>query len=306
MKAMKSIRLPRFLENLYRDMRDRRLLLPAAALLVALIAVPLVLGSPSSTPVAPSPASAGASSSENLTDPAVLTEQTGVTEYRKRLDSGQGKDPFTARGPAANTASSGSGGSGGSGSSTSSGSAGSTLGSADANSVSSGSTSTTTGTTSSGSRSTSTSTSTSGSGDTNVHTHASPRLHSFRIAVSVGPAGHLTRRDNVRRLVLLPGDNRPLVSFIGVTQDAREAVFSVSRDVSSVRGDGRCFPRRSACSYLKLRPGDEASLTYAPQHDRRFTLKLRDIKLVPITKPHATNAGKAGKAGALPVLAPDG
>jgi hypothetical protein len=121
--------------------------------------------------------------------------------------------------------------------------------------------------------------------------------------VAIGPAGHLTERDNVRRLDLLPGDNRPLVSFIGVTEDARAAVFTVTDDVSSVRGDGRCFPRRSACAYLELRPGDKASLTYAPQNDRRFNLKLRDIKLVPITKPHAPNAGKAG---AMPALGPDG
>src|SRR5206468_1313297 len=52
--AMKQIQAPEFLNNLYRDMRDRRLLLPAAALLVCLIAIPQLLSS-SSTPAPAAP-----------------------------------------------------------------------------------------------------------------------------------------------------------------------------------------------------------------------------------------------------------
>ena len=47
--AMKKIHTPRLLSNLYRDMRDRRMLMPAIALVVALIAVPFVLGKSSSS-----------------------------------------------------------------------------------------------------------------------------------------------------------------------------------------------------------------------------------------------------------------
>ena len=52
---------PGILSNLYRDMRDRRLLLPALALVVALIAVPVALSSSSATTAPPpAPAAAGA------------------------------------------------------------------------------------------------------------------------------------------------------------------------------------------------------------------------------------------------------
>ena len=38
---MKKLQTPALLSNLYRDMRDRRMLVPAIALVVALIAVPV-------------------------------------------------------------------------------------------------------------------------------------------------------------------------------------------------------------------------------------------------------------------------
>ena len=77
-------------------MRDRRLLVPALALAVALIVVPIVLSS-SSTTTAPasSVAPGGASSGQEApTSPAVLAEQLGVTDYRKRLDELSSKNPF--------------------------------------------------------------------------------------------------------------------------------------------------------------------------------------------------------------------
>jgi hypothetical protein len=128
-------------------------------------------------------------------------------------------------------------------------------------------------------------------------------LYSFRVSVAVGPAGDLTNRDNVKRTAYLPGKNRPLVSYVGVSEDTKHAIFSVSRDVSSVRGDGSCYPRRGNCNFLRLKPGDKASLDYAPEGDRTYNLKLREIKLVPISKHHK---GGSNKFASRPLLGPDG
>jgi len=88
-----QVRIPPFLNNLYRDMRDRRLLVPALALLVALIAVPVMLkSSPSSSP--PSPQASSGTGEATATEPAVVTRQLGVTNYRKRLGALQSKNPF--------------------------------------------------------------------------------------------------------------------------------------------------------------------------------------------------------------------
>jgi hypothetical protein len=121
--------------------------------------------------------------------------------------------------------------------------------------------------------------------------------------VAVGPAGDLTDRENVKRTAYLPGKNRPLVSFTGVSEDAKHAIFAVSKDVSAVRGDGQCFPARRTCNFLQLKPGHKASLDYAPEGDRTYNLKLRQIKLVPISK---SQGGGSHKIAPGPLLGPDG
>ena len=72
-----------------------RLLLPALALIVAADRRPgLALSSSSATtPPPPAPAAAGPAH-EAATSPAVLTEQLGVTDYRKRLEQIKSKNPF--------------------------------------------------------------------------------------------------------------------------------------------------------------------------------------------------------------------
>ena len=75
---MKQIRAPEFLNNLYRDMRDRRLLLPAAALVVCLIAVPQLLSS-SSTTAPPPTVPIESAGKPTAAEPAVVTDEPGVT-----------------------------------------------------------------------------------------------------------------------------------------------------------------------------------------------------------------------------------
>src|SRR4051794_35681552 len=92
---MKNVKAPKFLDGLYRDLRDRRMLLPAIALVVALFAVPILLKSQASTTSAP--AATPDISSDSASDaavPAVVTQELGVTQYRKRLDQLNSKNPF--------------------------------------------------------------------------------------------------------------------------------------------------------------------------------------------------------------------
>jgi len=296
---MKKIQTPRVLSNLYRDMRDRRMLLPAIALVVALIAVPILLtrSSSSAPPPAP-PAGTATGGGESALQPAVVTEELGVRDYRKRLDQLDSKDPFrrhfmalpksaklTTTSPSSATSSTTTGTTSTSSLSSSSTSDGSISGSSTVSPS-------TTSTTSSGS-----------GGNSNASATPNPTLYSFRISVAVGPAGDLTERDNVKRTAYLPGKNRPLVSFVGVSEDAKHAIFAVSDDVSSVHGDGRCFPKRGNCNFLQLKPGDKAGLDYAPENDRTYNLKLRQIKLVPISKSHG---GASNKTAPQPLLGPDG
>jgi hypothetical protein len=297
---MKNVRPPRFLENLYRDMRDRRLLIPALALLVALVAVPVLLKS--STPTSPAPVASAAATDDGdqtAAEPAVVTAQAGITDYRKRLGWLQSKDPFRSRVPVESP-----GAGQGAGSSTNAGSTtGTSFGTSTPSASSSSSVSSTSGSASSTTTSTSPSSGGGGSGSGGSQNGTKPGWYSFRVSVAIGRAGDLTDRKNVQRLQFLPGDNRPIVAFIGVNENGKRAIFMVSDRVSSVRGDGKCIPRRGDCQFLELKPGDKASFRYEPEGNRTYNLKLREIKLVPVGKIHAS---VSGKSGTQPQLGPDG
>jgi hypothetical protein len=280
---MKNVRTPRFLNDVYRDLRDRRLLIPAAALVVALIAVPAFLSSSSSTqsaaPLAPSGAAKGATAAQ----PAVLARELGNTDYAKRLQPSETKNPFRRQFAIPKVTST---------------VQQSSLTESPAGSSGTASTSTTPAA----------ATTASPPQSTQPAPAASPspapqlKLFAYRVSVAIGPAGALVRRDNVKRLTFLPYDSKPMVAFLGVTEDRKSAIFLVDDDVSSVEGDGHCIPGRNSCKFLELKLGDKASLAWAPQGDKIFNLKLLGIKLSPLHPRH----GGTGKTASLPALGPDG
>jgi cell division septation protein DedD len=280
---MKNVRPPQFLTNLYRDMRDRHLLLPVVLLAVALVAVPMLLTSRHSSSTAPATsASPKASGSEAI--PAVVTQELGVTNYKKRLNRLQSKDPF--QGPPstqgvstrvkrasitnANIPST---------SSTSSTSTSSTSTSATP-STSSVTPSTSSSTPATGGTSTNSSPSGGSSPQPTTH-HNKPtsQLYTYRVSVKVGEPGKLAYRPEVSSLALLPSKSRPVLSFLEA--NGKRALFNVSTDVDSVKGDGRCAPKPANCQYIRMKPGDKASFHYAPSN-KRFNLVLKDIHAVKV------------------------
>lgn len=302
---MKNIRAPKFFEGLYRDMRDRRLLLPALGLIVALLAVPVLLKSQASTPPPPPSTATADGGAPTAAEPAVVTEQLGITNYRKRLEELNSKNPFHQQYtgvpagaklhstlPSSGTSASTPTGS----TSTSTSTGSSTLGLPPA-------TGGTSSTTSSPPISSAPSPSPSPPATVQV-----PRptfhLYTYRASVKVGQPNKLADRAEVKRLALLPSKKKPIATFLGVSEDAKEAIFLISTDVDSVTGDGRCLPQRSACQYVVLKPGDKVSFHYLPDGNR-YNLILADIHAVEIAhKPPKKVSGKAQTQGKLPKLGP--
>jgi hypothetical protein len=283
-----GIKAPQFLSNLYRDMRDRRLLVPAAALVAALIAVPIVLSSSSST-TTPTPAAAtiaGESGDEAATSPAVLTEQLGVTDYRKRLEQLNSKNPFRRQFM------------------TTPKSAGSQTTSSDpASSTATSSTSVPSVPSTSSSAPIPPTSSSDVPPSSAPPQPPEPTLYAFRADVAIGPPGDLTRRKDVELGKFLPGEGKPMVAFAGATEDLKHGLFLVSDDVSSVSGDGRCVPGPIECSLLRLKVGDQATMAYTPEGDRTYRLKLFRIDLAPVD---AASAGKRAKRASPYALAAQG
>ncbi len=278
---MKKIQTPAFLNNLYRDMRDRRLLLPALALIFALIAVPVALSSSSATTAPPpAPAAAGGSARDAATSPAVLTEQLGVTNYRKRLEQIKSKNPFrmhfTSLPKSAKLGTISSGAT----SSTTTTIAG-TGSSPESPSVASSVPATGGSTTPTGSTTPSSPSSEPPSETPKPTTEVIQR----RIDVKVGPQGDLQKRTGVKQLTMLPSSSTPVIAFLGTNEGGNRASFLVSTDVTAVIGDGACLTTTPSCQFLTLKEGQVESFDYAPD-TLTYRLKLLAIKDVVVSKTH--------------------
>jgi cell division septation protein DedD len=297
-----QLHLPPFLNNLFRDMRDRRLLLPALALVVALIAVPVLLKSSSSSTPPPPPPSSSADTADSAAQPAVVAQQIGITDYKKRLDRFKTKNPFRQHftslpGSAKlNTTSTGS-----APSTTSTSTSSSTTSTGGSSSVTPLPTSTGPATTTTTSSPPSPSPSPSPAPNPKP---AEPRFFVFHASLAIGPSGDLVKRKAVKEFTFLPTYSRPLVAFLGIHGDLNHAIFLVSDDVSSVSGDGQCLPRRNKCTFLVMKPGDTAKLKYAPEGDRTYKLRLTGIKLSRVNAPQKTSGKlKGGQPEASQIVA---
>jgi hypothetical protein len=297
---MKKLEPPRFLSDLYRDLRDRRLLLPVAALLVAIVAVPVMLKSASDA--APPPA-APASADEDGTAvaPAVLVEDAGVRDYRKRLDELKETNPFEQKYAlptpesvalegqgGASDVSAAAAGTGGSSSSLES----TADGGLDAASAGSSSVTTDTTVTEPG----------GGEVETSPTEEAEPpkaevRFYAGRIDVTVGELGDAKRVDGVRYLELLPSKSRPVVAFLGLAPGGESAVFSVARDVVETDGEGSCAPKQPApCQFVTLEAGEEQTFKYAD--GTTFRLRLLHTHIVRVPDPRDQHGGDQSGADA--------
>jgi len=268
------------LRDVYRDLRDRRLLSIAIVLVAAIIAVPFLLGG------GPEPVTAvdvGAISAEPpegtpLLDPVVLSGQPGLRDPDERLKRLSNRNPFKQQ------------------SATPPGDASSGLQETDTTAGDGG------GTTSESSGATvsvdQTSTATSsvppvdepsGSGGDPVASPppvpperpdppqpAETMLVFFTVDVKVGPTGNARKMENVKPGEFLPDEDHPLVQYLRGEFDEAGASFAVSKEVTGAEGKGRCVPDRSRCEFLELRIGEEQRLTYGPD-GKTYRIKLLDV-----------------------------
>ncbi len=284
---MKPDRIPKFFADLYRDLSDRRLLLPLIGLAVAIVAVPMLLSSSGEPPVVPEPAPVDLANATAV-DAAVTVSNTGIRNYRERLEELKSKNPFDQQ--YQNTLAPGE-----DGSSEVTGSdlppvPGSTAG-APSDGSSGGSTSvpptdTTIDTTID-----------TGPPDTvpsdGTEVETSVRFYADRVDVKVGPLGHTKKLRDVRHLDFLPDDRTPIVAFLGLAGGPDHAMFSVNPAVIETGGEGSCAPKgKDGCQYLTLGIGEERYFKYGFGDDAEtYRLKLLDTDIVRIPDPRDDGSG---------------
>lgn len=260
---MRRLEPPKFLSDVYRDLRDRHLLLPAVALVVALLAVPMLLKTTSEPTVAPPVPTAGGDAAATI--PAVLAaSEVSVRDYRERLEDLKSKNPFKQQFQTSDTAAAGGTGT----------DPGSTTGLPGAPPGGTG-----VALPSDPAAPTGGLPGVSGDEPSQNDVDVVTQLYTRRIDVAVGVQGDLNNRKNVKPMTILPGNANPVLAFLGTDEAGKRAAFVVSSDVTSVGGDGACVPSLANCLYITLEKGESATLDYAPD-GQTYELRLQAIRNV--------------------------
>jgi hypothetical protein len=275
-----NVKLPPVVEDVYRDLRDRRLLPIVALLLVAIVAVPIALSVSSGTPSSTAPPVAEIVPADAPeAQAAVLAENPGLRDYRERLDALKSQNPFDQQfetsGLAGTEVESGSGSVE---TLTESGGAPVTGGAGDTGSV----TPTGGGSTTTSSPDTSSS---GGSADGGPAVETQVFFYTFKVDLQYGLEGDVKERRNVKLLDLLS----PVGTFLGASADASRAVFALSSNVTTVSGEGDCAPSPDSCDFLSLKKGESASLAYQQEgaEPASYRLAVDDIRMVKVKNPPA-------------------
>jgi hypothetical protein len=256
------------LRTIFQDLVERRLWPVALVLVIALIAIPVLLSNPASdtagsptTPIPPAAPATGSGGSLSAFQPVVNTEGSKSSEIRKSLKGFDSKDPFKV--PTLST---------GGGTVDQSAATGVTGGGAGTTTVGSD-TSTSLGSGSVPGSGSSDSQGTSGSGESTQSGEV--KFYTWTATVRFGTGDDVDKLDKKRmeRFRALPSSENPVVVFMGVTTNGKNAVFLVSA-ATGTTGEGDCEPD-DTCTFLYMKAGDTQSFEAVGKDDQVVTYKLK-------------------------------
>jgi hypothetical protein len=278
-----ELKVPDFLLDIYYDLRERHLLPLVALLIVAIVAVPFLLGGGSSNPEAEESEGATASTSAAIpTSKLVVAKSTpGLRDYRRRLGDEHAKDPFVQQYSDEEEGASGTAG-------TESSSSGSGSEESSVTIESSGSSPETTEVTQPSEK-----------GNGEPPEDGQLKYFSWAIDVRVTPVPSETSkkkpepsvRDNLPDMTMLPSHSVPALTFIGVTKDAKRAVMLVSDKVTGLFGDGVCIVGSEACQLVALEPGLPETVVYGGD-SRTYRIEVAKLRLLKTDKLNVAPLGK--------------
>lgn len=283
---MPDLKVPVFLNDLYYDLRDRRLLPLVALALVAIAAVPILLGGDSEeVQVAPP----GGASVGVVPPPAngskltVVEATPGLRDYHTRLGDRSPTNPFKQRytglpesAQVQNVETTITGGGGGSGEVS--------------REVEGEATGTTESSPGGGGGSDS-----DGNGGTSQRYELVIDVQIARIdktAEGDEKAGEPELRHNVPVLTQLPGKKTPVVTTLGANPQKERLVFLVSHQVKAVTGEYGCISRGEVCELLEVELGALLEFVYEPSGDR-YAIKVTNAEIVPARKGQNARSSRA-------------
>jgi len=265
---MPELKVPAFLVDLYYDLRDRRLLPLVALAIVAIVAVPFLLGGSDAeeeAPVAdraPSALEADGASASSLT---VVKATPGLRDYRRRLRRRSAEDPFHQR-------------------YTSPVLKGTKLGGGDDGSSTGTTTSTSTTkvtkTTekSEGKTTTEVTTQTNESSDTTTGKGQPQDVYSFAIDVKIvqtttaadgtAQTGEPIVRHGVLPPSALPAPEAQVVTYMGINPETRKPLLLISDEVTAIFGEAKCLSGARTCQLIEVETGFPETFVFGPESVR--------------------------------------
>jgi len=266
-----------FLLDLWNDLREKRLWPVAAALVLALVAVPVLLAEPAEEPVPPAPAAPAQAertapqdkSLRGLAAVKLANEPPGSGSTLSVFDP---SDPFKPPARALAAESSQAADSTGAGPSTAGADQGSTSGGGTAGG--------TTGDTGTGD---------TGTGDTGDDTGGGTKTIEYRYVVDATfiVNGRKRRIKGMERLDVLPSQANPLLIFLGASSGGGNAVFLVDSTLEAT-GEGRCKPSEAECAFVYLGAGSEEE--FVNEAGDSYTLRVDQIRRIKVTSASAAKS----------------
>jgi hypothetical protein len=291
-----NFKVPPFAADVYYDLRERRLLPLLALVVVAILAVPFLLGDPEESVPPPTAAESAEEAAElEVTGEPTLTvvqARPGLRDYRKRLRGRTPTNPFKQKYtglPAGaelestvETSPTASGG-GSTGSSevsvTDEGDSVTVEVDEDGGGSAGGGPGPGGG---------------AGAGGRPVPDDGT-QFYAYRpdLRFGVAGSGELKEYTDLPIASLLPKEN-PVLFFAGATEAGDRIVFDVSSEVVMVKGNGKCIGGRQSCGLLFIGEGDAVTLlTELP--GRTFQLAVDSIDFIPVERPKPAGASAAGE-----------
>jgi len=288
---MPDLKMPDFVTDLYYDLRDRRLLAPIALALVAIVAVPILLGGDREE-VQVVPPSAGLAPPAKASKLTVVEATPGLRDYHTRLGDRSPTDPFKQRYT-------------------------SLPGSAQVQSVETTTSGESGGASSDGAVTESTTTppegSSGGSGGSDGGTAddeaggGSAQNYEFvidaqisRIEKTADGEEKVTKteeRHGVPILAQLPGKKTSVATLLGANAEKQRLVFLVSHDVRAVIGEFGCITRGAeVCEILEVRVGAQLEYLYEPS-GVRYAIKVTNARIVPAGSHKGASSSRAAFIG---------
>jgi hypothetical protein len=285
-----DLKPPAFLADIYYDLRDRRLLPVIALVLVAIAAVPFLLGGDSEELALPAEGAVTESDTAKVSSLTVVEATPGLRDYRKRLRGRSASDPFVQQYTESESA--GSAPEAGSSAVSSSGEASSGSVSIEVDESESGEVVETAPSPGSDGGSP------GGGSPGGTDPDDGRRFYGYRPNIRFGAAGsgELTVHEHLPLGKLLP-QKSPILVFIGASENGNQVAFNLTREVVSVRGPGRCVGGKEDCNLLILRAGQAVDLV--TEAGQTFRLHVIQIDFVEVDRPKPAGSSSAKRRSAL-------